>query len=107
MIGEGPSLIEILPSSLQQTLDRCLQAEQPVVALRGNPHEAFAATPTRLLVLREGTGIMDEPVVEPYSLAEVGEIDLQEAASGLALTWSLRGRAAPISFAVPSYDAAK
>jgi len=107
MIGEGPSLIEILPSGLQQALDRSLQAEQPVVSLRGNPHEAFAATPTRLLVLREGTGIVDEPVVEPYSLAEVGEIDLQEAASGLALTWSLRGRAAPISFAVPSYDAAK
>src|SRR6476659_7498901 len=73
MIGEGPSLIDILPSSLQQALDRSLQAQQPVVALRGNPHEAFAAPPTRLMFLRDGAGIMAEPV----------------------------------SFAVPSYDAAK
>ena len=59
MIGEGPSLIEILPSALQQALDQNLQAsEKPVVALRGNPHAAFAATADRLLTLQEGAGIM-------------------------------------------------
>lgn len=107
MIGEGPSLIEILPSGLQQALDRSLDAEKPVAALRGNPHEAFAATPTRLLILRAGTGIMDEVAVESYPLAEVSEIELVEAPSGFALTWNLRGRAEPLSFAVPGYDAAK
>src|SRR5690349_4433218 len=107
MIGEGPSLIEILPSGLQQALERSLQAEKPVAALRGNPHEAFAATPTRLLVLREGAGIMDEAAVESYPLADVREIELVDAPSGFALTWSLRGRSEPVSFPVPGYDAAK
>src|SRR5689334_750006 len=107
MIGEGPSLIEILPSGLQHALDRNLQAaEKPVVALRGNPREAFAATPARLLILREGTSMVDEVVVDSYPLVDVGEIDLLEAASGFALTWSLQGRAEPVSFAVPAYDAA-
>src|SRR6266496_2313771 len=104
MIGEGPSLIEILPSGLQQALDQHLQAsEKPLVALRGNPHEAFAATATRLLTLREGAGIMDAAAVEAYPLTEVTEIDLVEAASGAALTWTFRGRTEPVSFPVPTY----
>jgi RNA polymerase subunit RPABC4/transcription elongation factor Spt4 len=108
MIGEGPSLIEILPSGLQQALDQNLQSsEKPLVALRGNPHEAFAATAARLLTLREGTGIMDEVSVQAYPLADAQEIDLVESASGAALTWTLRGQPEPVTFPVPSYDAAK
>jgi predicted amidophosphoribosyltransferase len=108
MIGEGPSLIEILPPALQQALEQNLQAaEKPLVALRGNPHEAFAATAARLLILREGTGIMDPVTVDASPLAEVIEIDVVEAGSGMALTWTMRGRSDPVVFPVPSYDAAK
>src|SRR5207244_11690494 len=96
------------PSGMQQALGRSLQApEKPVVALRGHPHEAFAATAGRLLVLREGAGIMDEVAVEVFPLAEVTEIDLMEAASGAALTWTVRDRSEPVILPVPPYDRAK
>ena len=108
MIGEGPSLIENLPSRLQQALDQSRQAtEKPVVALRGNPHEALAATAARLLTLREGSGIMDEVAVEAYPLTDVTQIDVAEADSGAALTWTLRGVAEPVIFPLPTYDVAK
>jgi predicted amidophosphoribosyltransferase len=108
MIGEGPSLIEILPSRMQGALDGELKpGEKPVVALKGSPQSAVAATPDRLLTLNEGTGVMDDVAVQSYPLSEVTDIALNEAGAGPALTWNVRRQADPVVFSVPPYDTAK
>jgi len=114
MIGEGPSLVEMLPSRLQQALDRELQpGEKPVVALRGSPQEALAATAGRLLTLREGPGVLDTVSVETYPLTEVSEVAVRESGSGAALTWGrvpTEGgcrRGEPVVFGIPAYEVAK
>jgi predicted amidophosphoribosyltransferase len=108
MIGEGPSLVEILPARLQEALDRELQpGEKLVIALRGSAPEAMAVIAGRLLKLSEGSGALGAVTVETYPLAEVSDIAVRETSAGAALTWSVRGRAEPVVFGIPSYDVAK
>jgi RNA polymerase subunit RPABC4/transcription elongation factor Spt4 len=108
MIGEGPSLVEMLPSRLQEALDRELQSgEKPVVALRGSAPEAMAATAGRLLKLAEGSGALSAATVEAYPLADLSDIAVRETRAGAALTWNVRGRSEPVVFGIPSYDVAK
>src|SRR4051794_37956451 len=99
MIGEGPSLIEILPPRLKEALDRELhEGEEVKLAVRGNPREALAATAARLLTLREGSSSLDAVTVEAYPLAELTGLTLREAGAETAVTWSQYGRAEPVVF---------
>lgn len=108
MIGEGPSLIEILPPRLKEALDQELHAdEQLVLAARGRPREALTAIASRLLTLREGPTLLEPVAAEAYPLAEVTGIELREHAAGPALTWSIRGRPEPVGFDVPAYEVGK
>lgn len=108
MIGEGPSLVEMLPSRLQEALERELQpGEKPVVALRGSAQEAVAATAGRLLALAEASGALGAVTVQTFPLADVSEITVRETSAGAALTWTVRGRAEPVVIGIPSYDVAR
>jgi tetratricopeptide (TPR) repeat protein len=108
MIGEGPSLIEILPPRLNEALDEELHpGEELVLAVRGNPREALAATAARLLTLREAVSGSGTPSVETYPLAEVTGVELREEGPAPGLLWRLRGRDEPGVFAVPAYDLGK
>jgi RNA polymerase subunit RPABC4/transcription elongation factor Spt4 len=108
MIGEGPSLVEMLPSRLQEALERELRpGEKPVVALRGSAQKALAALADRLLILSEGASALGAATVETFPLAEVSDIEVRETSAGAAVAWSAGGRAEPVDFGIPSYDVAK
>jgi RNA polymerase subunit RPABC4/transcription elongation factor Spt4 len=108
MIGEGPSLNESLPQRLKEALDRELQpGEGAIVAVRGRPREALVVTASRLLMLREGSGIADVVTVEAYPLAELTDLELRERGLEPQLALRLTGRSEPATFDVPAYDAGK
>jgi RNA polymerase subunit RPABC4/transcription elongation factor Spt4 len=108
MIGEGPSLVEMLPPRLQEALDQELRpGEKPIVALRGSAQKALALLPDRLLILSEGGSALGAAAVELSPLTDVSDIEVRETGAGAALAWTVRGRAEPVVFSIPSYDVAK
>jgi RNA polymerase subunit RPABC4/transcription elongation factor Spt4 len=108
MIGEGPTLNESLPSQLKEALDEELQpGERAVVTVRAQPREALAATPTRLLILREDSAIMGRVSIASYPLTEIEGIELREGGAGPQLAWQMAGEAEAETLEVPPYDAAK
>lgn len=109
MISEGPALIEALPGELQNALNGALRPdEELLVAVRGNPREAFAATDRRLLVLQEPTVSGTAPVaVRDVPLAEVTSIRAVPRPVGGRLMWETTRPDAPTSIDYPTYDGSK
>ena len=98
MIGEGPSLIEILPPRLKEALDRELrEGEEVKLAVRGNPREALAATAaavepasTGLQGFWEGT-LGGKPVVACFGSTDRGEYAYRAHGDGIVLRAAVDG----------------
>jgi tetratricopeptide (TPR) repeat protein len=106
VISEGPTLIEALPGSLQQALDRTVQPDEKLrISVRGITREALAATDRRVLVLQEPPG-GGEAAVEIIPLAEVRRARLASATGGGTLTIERNG-GEPVQVSVPIYDQVK
>lgn len=106
MISEGPSLVETLPAELQTALMQAVQGEELVIAVRGNPQEAFAATRERLLLLKE-PAISGDVEVRGLPLATVMNFRAEPRPMGGRLSWQTTEFGAPTSLEYPPYDAAK
>lgn len=109
MISEGPALIEALPGALQAALNGALLPDEELrIAVRGGTKDAFAATQTRLLVLKEpaisGTGPVE---VRDVPLSAVTSVRSQPRPVGGRLTWETTHPGAPTSIDYPTYDASK
>lgn len=109
MISEGPALIESLPGELQIALNGALYPdEELLIAVRGNPREAFAATDRRLLVLQEPS----VPGIAPVSVREVPLVTVSSVRAvprpvGGRLMWETTHPDAPTSIDYPTYDGSK
>lgn len=109
MISEGPALIEALPGALQGALNAALLPEEELrIAVRGGTRDAFAATTTRLFVLREpaisGTGPVE---VHAVPLSSVTSVRSQPRPVGGRLIWETTHPNAPTSIDYPTYDSSK
>lgn len=109
MISEGPALIEALSGVLQNALNGALLPDEELkIAVRGGTKDAFAATTTRLLVLKEpaitGTGPVE---VRDVPLSAVTNVRSQPRPVGGRLTWETQHPGAPTHIDYPTYDASK
>lgn len=109
MIGEGPSLVETLSPGLQKALDAALEpGEDLLIAVRGNPREAFAATRGRLLALKEPVVTGVSPVeVRATPLSEVWAVRTTARTLGGRLLWEDRNAALLDGIDFLAHDAAK
>jgi len=105
VISEGPTLIEALPGSLQQALERAVEPGETLrISVRGVTRAALAATDRRVLLLKEPPG--GGPVeIQAIPLAGVRRVRLASATGGALLTIERDGGTAEVP--VPVYDQVK
>lgn len=108
-MAEGPKLVEALSGALQGALEAALQpGEEAVIVVRGNVREAFAATASRILVLKEPVITGTAPVeVREAPLGSLTEIRAVPKPVGGRLVWNSAAPEAPVFIDYPTYDSSK
>ena len=87
MISEGPHIIEALSNPLQVALNARLEpGEEVIVAVRGRYSEAFAATPSRMLILKEAGATAAADVFE-LPMNELASLEVDARTTDGALQW--------------------
>src|SRR6266542_5384139 len=109
MISEGPALIEALSEGLQSALNGSLRpGETLLIAVRGNPREAFAATAERILVLKEPAISGVSPVeIRELPLGSVSNVRAEPKPIGGRLSWQSSQPGGPSSSDYPTPDMSK
>jgi RNA polymerase subunit RPABC4/transcription elongation factor Spt4 len=107
LISEGPALIEALPGELQNALNGAVPPDEEIlIAVRGTPREAFAASKRRVLHLIAPAITGAAPVeIRETAIPEITDVRSESRPVGGRLIWTAGDGEHLIQY--PTYDASK